>query len=494
MKNIRYMAIVTLAAAGLALAGCGGGGDGISTSERDAAVEEAVKKERMALQMTIDELEARLGIEGDTDPGDDVATLKKKIDELERKVKEADMAQDEADRKAAEAAAAAMAATAAKLYAGIGAPSSTSNAMRAASYVTRAGNPTGASVGDIAVTIGDGGADNSVALSEDKKAMVPDNDGWTGMKYTRTTPASEGTYEAIVYSNVGEPTEGKAFDSDGGSGLAAVGGTSGEFTIPPSGEQATARIDSTSFDHTAGEKTFKLGDNLQRVILSGSYYGVSGTYYCDPAEGEACGATVAADGFTLGGGNWSFKPTDPKAKVMSMPDDAYASYGWWIRKSADDKTYTASAFAAYKGTDASADTTDLHGTATYMGGAAGKYALSSSTGGTNDAGHFTASAMLEADFDKNMISGTIDDFMGADGESRDWSVALNKGTIAEEAGSITGMETVWTIDGAAGSASGEWSGQLHEKKDDVPQVATGTFFSTYGEGNSMVGAFGANKQ
>ena len=72
----------------------------------------------------------------------------------------------------------------------------------------------------------------------------------------------------------------------------------------------------------------------------------------------------------------------------------------------------------------------LQGTATYMGGAAGKYALSSSTGGTNDAGHFTAKATLEADFNvDDMISGTIDTFMGADGMARDWSVELKESGV-----------------------------------------------------------------
>ena len=62
--------------------------------------------------------------------------------------------------------------------------------------------------------------------------------------------------------------------------------------------------------------------------------------------------------------------------------------------------------------------TALQGTATYSGGAAGKYALHSTTGGTNDAGHFTADATLEANFNNDTVSGTIDGFMGAD-----WSVA-----------------------------------------------------------------------
>ena len=105
---------------------------------------------------------------------------------------------------------------------------------------------------------------------------------------------------------------------------------------------------------------------------------------------------------------------------MSTPDANYASYGWWIHKSEDDSDYTASAFVDVKGTgEAPAPlqpSTTLQGTATYMGGAAGKYALSSSTGGTNDAGHFTARATLEADFSDDIRSrAPSTSFMGADG-------------------------------------------------------------------------------
>ena len=143
-----------------------------------------------------------------------------------------------------------------------------------------------------------------------------------------------------------------------------------------------------------------------------------------------------------------------------------------------------------------------------MGGAAGKYSLKGNTGGTNDAGHFTARAMLEAEFGTaHSISGTIDQFVGADGESRDWSVALSA-SVVSGAGVIAGdpddstdtdpQNTVWTIGGMEGDASGQWSGNLHEEGDDgVPAIGIGTFSSIYGQdGNDgrMVGAFGVNKQ
>jgi len=185
----------------------------------------------------------------------------------------------------------------------------------------------------------------------------------------------------------------------------------------------------------------------------------------------------------------------------------YASYGWWLHKSADGEDFTASAFHDEKGSVGNATgLTALLGSATYMGGAAGKYALSNPSGEPNDAGHFTADATLEADFTNNTtetaITGTIDNFIGADGESRDWEVEL-KGSQISDGGGLgnaspsTGVQTVWTIGGEAADASGDWSGQLRNNgtgTNGVPQVATGTFYSEYGRIGRIVGAFGANVQ
>ena len=158
------------------------------------------------------------------------------------------------------------------------------------------------------------------------------------------------------------------------------------------------------------------------------------------------------------------------------------------------------------------------GAARLAGGAAGKYALHSATGGTNDAGHFTARATLEADFEEDEVTGTIDQFIGADGQSRDWTVELKKSALFND-GTVSGdpsrtgidlasfsatddvaQRTVWTIGGTAASAGGNWSGALKDtaatKTDTtgVPKVATGTFYTEYGTAGRMVGAFGAKRQ
>ena len=431
-----------------------------------------------------------------------------------------------------------MAATAAKLHAGISMPTATdtdtadtdtATGTRFARYVDATDDATDITAGDASLgQLRVSRSDQDVYLSADKETIA-DNHGWEGKRYTRTRPASEGMYEAIVYSNVEDPTQGRKFGSaTPGSGDARAF----EYTLDANGilvaDEAdgvgatddafvSMRVAGSSFDHTAGVKEFPLPDpspgGATRVTIAGSYHGVSGNYVCTPGADNTCAVQVAAEGFNLGGtvdatnafaaanATWTFKPGDPNARVMDVEDTIYASYGWWIHKAANDGDFTASAFVALMGdVPDAAGLNGLNGTAKYMGGAAGKYALISTTGGTNDAGHFTARAMLEADFTNNTdataITGTIDMFIGADGEARDWSVKLNGSTIGETGviGDATDG-TEWTIDGTAAADSGNWTGALRDNGDDgVPQIGTGTFYSEYGSAGKMVGAFGVNKQ
>ena len=404
---------------------------------------------------------------------------------------------NEAESEAEKAKAAMMAVTAMRLYAGIGATPLTGHTVTMADTGVLSVDPADVAPANLA----------NQALTADKDTMVADNHGWEGMRHTAEPEGDVGTYEAVVYSNVGEPTDGAKFNDSANGGYTL--NDDGQIADVTSVTDYAGLVDSSSFDQSAGTKTFDLANNREYLELTGTFNGVPGTYTCTPTaiatDRDTCGSTVAASGFTLIGGTWTFEPNDPEQRLKNVPDAIYASYGWWIHKSEDGETFTASAFVVDRGDVPDATGIDtLQGTATYMGGAAGKYSLRGDTGGMNDAGHFTARAMLEADFGDDMISGTIDMFMGADGESRNWSVELMEqgigatGTILGDDGTGDAKMTKWTIDGTAGAAAGQWSGSLQDNGDDgVPKVGTGTFHSTYGQnGNDgrMVGAFGVTKQ
>ena len=290
------------------------------------------------------------------------------VDALENRLEAAKMARQTAMKDAQDTADKAMMATAMKLHMGIstpmGAAPASSSFTAAATDRTAAYNdanfPTDGTAVDTLIMVSAGGlpADTPevVALSEDKKTMVADNHGWAGKRYA--DPAGGDSYEAVVYSNVEAPTEGRKFGST--ADVTATGDYEYKLTADTdlqvfvltetnagtSNDFLAARVASSDFDQSAGTKSFKLKDGEDTVEIPGSYHGVPGMYHCTPGDDNTCAAQVAASGFNLGGtanvgnaftadgGTWVFEPKNRDAKVMSSPDSDYASYGWWIRKSA----------------------------------------------------------------------------------------------------------------------------------------------------------------
>ena len=418
-------------------------------------------------------------------------------------------AKDKADDDADDAKNKAMAALAVKLYEGIGNYPFGYTSTNDVTVINQAGYDS--DFDDVEVTLIQNGT--ARALSEDEKTMVAANHGWAGKRYTHTSLPTLGTYEAVVYSNVETPTPGRKFGNSDATKVQDNNNPSRPYEYRLTGGRLTltsadaTKVAFTNVTRTSGTETFDVPDNNLAVMIPGSYHGVSGTYSCTPAgEGAtSCSATVATNGgFTLSNDTWNFAPGNPEAQVTDAKDDNFASYGWWIYKPANGSRFTISTFTdeVEKDSDAVSPATglaDLNGKATYEGGAAGHYALQSATGGTNDAGAFTARATLNATFGStDKISGTIDNFVGPDGAARDWSVELKKGNIIDSTAAISGPsgnQTEWTIGEKAADASGTWSGTLLDTgKDGVPKVATGRFFSRYGQEGRMVGAFGVNKQ
>jgi len=239
------------------------------------------------------------------------------------------------------------------------------------------------------------------------------------------------------------------------------------------------------------------------VKFTGTYDGASGTYTCT----HATNCTATADGGKITGlsGAWRFTPT--ASQTASKAAEKYLEFGWWVRKGKDGPI-DAGAFAnGAKVSEDPENATSVIGSATYKGGAAGKFAISNPARPQNDnSGHFTADATLEANFTKDMLKGTINNFTLNDTVKGDWVVSLEESTIAvagivggETSITDRGSETRWSLDGTNfGAKGGDWQASFYEDEDDdnnIPDSVIGTFEAGLGGGtHHMEGAFGASQE
>ncbi len=331
--------------------------------------------------------------------------------------------------------------------------------------------------------------------------MVAAINGWKGTDYVNS--ASGVTNHVVLYSNRGATSV--SFLSKWG----VTGGTAGTIA-----NDDTGRIDQTGL---TAQTTYIAGDTFASAgtknhtknagdpaSVTGTFDGVPGTYSCQQSGTTACASTVAASGFTLAGG-WYFTPSSTTA-MTSTPETDWQVFGWWSRETSDGVDVQA---IAQEFTSAASATTEdvtaltIEGTATYRGGAAGKYAIYNPLGTNSSAGAFTADATLTANFSTTAanakISGELTGFMSR-GETMDWTVSLEEASIAAATGndfsststSTPAGGTVWTIGDTAAAKSGQWSGGFYGlgATTGVPQTATGTFSSGYDSIGRMEGAFG----
>ena len=277
--------------------------------------------------------------------------------------------------------------------------------------------------------------------------------------------------------------------------------------------------------------SYSAAANTSPVVVRGTFMGVVGDYTCIDAANQQCAVRFNAEtgtelgyldnseAFQLGAapdsaGNWQFKPLRSGDRIAS-----YASYGFWIKEDGDD--WTIGSFNNYRGVEERGIATEnevtlvgrtaLQGTATYKGGAVGRYAIQNT-----EQDKFRAKVTLTADFgdgtDGNII-GTISDFMTDNNGEKNWEVRLQSalmdrtavdGTVVEPSfgmGDNPVGETVWLIDNDAHAHRGEWMGQFSDFIDEdnqtlaqetrKPRTATGAF-SAYAPNSRMVGAFGAD--
>ena len=271
-------------------------------------------------------------------------------------------------------------------------------------------------------------------------------------------------------------------------------------------------IRSGSFPTTDGaDKTFSKNyendpgtGGLDIVRISGTFHGASGYFHCTSVE---CKIGRRGNRYTVvGDGTWEFHATDTARALVD--DESYMYFGWWKREQKSNESLSFQTFSDGM-TDGHSATTPgnafnaLTGGATYRGPAVGQYAIYQPLGAQSAAGSFTASAVLTANFDSDMLSGTITNFSSAS----DWSLTLNTASMAGgEVSEARADGTVdWTIAGNSSGGQGAWTAELFSEAPYVGQIpdgVVGEFTAVFdidadpannNDVGRIAGAFGARK-
>ena len=506
----------------LGLAACGGGGgddtaDAPTTMEPTEPTGPTPAEEIAALQAEINALRAELGL----DPVD-IDDLTGSVSDLQGQV--ADLMQQIADRDKSDADAEAermrmeMAAVGKALHAALaGTPTAGTTAL---DNIDAATTPVSLGPGGLVIDAATGAgalpdATNPASVTLTAGDSVASLGSWAGTMYSHTQGSgpTKITNEAVVYTNRGAYAGPSRAFADVYDIITTPGPTRGHATIvstgTPGADTPINRVRADAFTHS-GIQTHSAPPGMSAFTTPGTYDGAPGIYRC---AGTDCTSTNdGKSGPSAMGGTWTFKPD--AGAMTSPPDSNYLYYGWWVSKDSDDDPTAASAFRGVVGTIAAPTSgtdsgEDLTGSATYAGHAAGKFAIHRTADGSNNGGHFTADAMLEAKFggatvDAAGMKGTIDNFRLNDGsDDPGWSVSLRRADWGT-AGATAASNTVWAINGNAASASGSWSGQMYDEApgvpsaggdgSNVPTTVTGTFYSEFGATHRMVGGFAAEKQ
>ena len=433
------------------------------------------------------------------------------LTQLESRLMAAKTSRTAALKAAAEEKAKADAALGKNLYAALGPPATAVGTSGPLANATATLGATG-----LVVTAADGaGAIPDGTTPPVATLLAGDSAGslgsWAGKMYAHTHPGTKVKNEAVVYTNQAMPTMKRFADAHTIATATSGDDREGYYTVDETAD--LANIMAAAFEHV-GQQNHPHNATGEAVFTTrGTYQGAPGEYRC----AGVCTSTNDGKGSPSAlGGTWHFKPDG--GAMVSQPDADYLYFGWWVSKGSGGTPTAASAFVGELGDvdGTGADTTsggDLTGSATYVGKAAGKYAINNVLDGTGHGGHFTADAMLTANFgaittdNTNGVTGTIDNFRLNDGtEDPGWSVALNRSSAWAADGAITGPTsdaTVWSINGSKASASGSWSGTMHDEMpgnapdgdgSNIPTTVTGSFYSEFDTIGRMVGAFGADRQ
>ena len=329
--------------------------------------------------------------------------------------------------------------------------------------------------------------------------------GSSAGRWWRTTASNQGQISddtIVVYSDVGAPVRTpimevygdfmEELDEEGDStNLLAITITNTHSKLitssrfPSSGRTATIplTIDSTDDETDNDDMTAK---------LRGSFDGASGTFQC---SGGACTVRNTGGGYVLDG-TWTFRTS--KSSRVSVPDVEFMHFGWWRKKTNQTGAFTYGTISDVGGGDSrvsGSGFTSLQGSATYEGPAIGQYAIYQPLGTQSNHGAFKATARFTANFETEMLSGSVSGFDVSSG----WSLTLQETSMS--GGTVSQGAVSWTIDGNI-QDGGNWNGAFHSEidpyVDHIPDGLAGTFDAEYGGTDNpvgrLVGAFGTHKQ
>ena len=337
--------------------------------------------------------------------------------------------------------------------------------------------------------------------------------GWNSASFSGPR-GTVGTDTVYLYTNIQAPGS-KAFWKEHGKNVPDLRGAASDFT-------GTPKVTVSGFGTQAKELYpdpdggNPLTSDTSGRSIGGTYDGYSGTFTCD----SACDISADDDGALTFESTWTFTASRTAKRPSSQAelDTEYLYFGIWTfdptnPSGTDSPPHD---FEFVFGGDAT-DITNfgtLTGTATFAGGAVGKYALEKVGGRAAKIGTFTATATFSATFDDNdsTISGRITAFKDGGGSSlgSNWHVFL--GASASTAATlatagVTGGVADGSIDGD--SATGAWGATLHgsdnhifdaAQRDEYPlsgyPVAdlagvAGWFEAAAGTNAAIAGAFGA---
>ena len=347
---------------------------------------------------------------------------------------------------------------------------------------------------------------NDVVKSE--VSRLSGRNSWSGTEVSAPGIADGSSDTVVVYTNIGAPTKvefDKAYGGDDGR-LMTEDDKKPYIEIK---DTDAPDIEGTGFAtgndpvDLAEDKTIPEGKPL---TVPGKFAGVLGTYECT----SDCYSQIGPKnkGVLLTGGNWTFAPTNPKARV-SVPATDYSYFGWWLEKTdtntdTDTDTFAVQVFHRGAGNQVGGVTPsgDLTGTADYAGPAVGQYALLRDGGTSHVGGSFTATARLTAVFDDpDKVTGKINNFRGDPSNSSmsNWEVRLD---------SSDGTSAIWYVGDNKRTKDGEgtfahaFRNAPKEDGSGTPTALTGTWQTqhvldlngTEQTTGHMIGAFGATKQ